>query len=105
MSQGNNVFHVLAFQVQQGDLAALAELERHLGPATGVIVRRALRTRSVALALTRRIRGLASETGDPVASNSPQFVTEIAESLCQSAVTDLQGKAGRGQEVKDTVVG
>lgn len=105
MSQGNNVFHVLAFQAQQGDLAALAELERHLGPATEVIVRRALRTRSAALALTRRIRGLASETGARTAGDSPHVVTEIAESLCQSAVTDLQGKAGRRQGANDTVVG
>lgn len=97
---------ILAARVRHGVPGAADELRREIGPHMPRIVRRALRARTSRLPLDCWIRATAGAVADPLdhqQADPERLPGQVAWSICESLLDQLQAQKGRPAELKDTL--
>ena len=100
-----NEFHLLAARARGGDKAAASTLRRELESQMTVIVRRAMRTRTGASGLGRRILAEAERQapdGWDHAGGNEALVGRVARRVCEAVLDDLRVAPPGGVE-RETV--
>ena len=96
MIQTQTNLHSLATQASEGNIGALATFRRELEPSLERVVRRALRARPGASALTRRIQAAASTMTPAGVKGSASALGRMASRVSHQLCSSLCGQIGAG---------